>query len=84
MKWTTLEEVWKVYPNKYLALNIAALEVRRIIETMTRDEVELPTNMYHYALKRLLWGELKYAPLTEQELAMLNQKRFEELTTRRS
>lgn len=84
MKWTTLKEVWKVYPNKYLALNIAALEVRRIIETMTRDEVELPTNIYQYALKRLLSGELKYAPLTEQELAMLNQKRFEELTIRRS
>lgn len=84
MKWITLEEVWKVYPNKYQALNIAALEVRRLIETMTRDEVELPTNIYHYALKRLLRGELKYAPLTEQELAMLNQKRYEELTTRRS
>ncbi|MGQ9679015.1 MAG: hypothetical protein ACUVUD_07040 [bacterium] len=84
MKWTTLEELWKVYPNKYLAVNIAALEVRRIIETMTRDEIELPTNIYHYALRRLLRGELKYAPLSEQEMAILNQKGFEELASRRS
>lgn len=84
MKWTSLEELWRVYPNKYLALNIAALEVRRIIETISRDEIQLPTNIYDYALKRLLRGELKYAPLTEEELAAMSQKGMEELSFRRS
>ncbi|NPV14933.1 hypothetical protein HPY86_08410 [candidate division WOR-3 bacterium] len=84
MKWVSLEQLWQTHPNKYLALNIAALEVRRIIEAMNRDEIQLPTNIYDYALKRLLRGELKYAPLTEEELAALSQKTFEELTSRRS
>ncbi len=84
MKWVSLEQLWRTKPNKYLALNIAALEVRRIIEAMNRDEIQLPTNIYDYALKRLLRGELKYAPLTEEELAALSQKTFEELTSRHS
>jgi hypothetical protein len=84
MKWVSLEELWRTQPNKYLALNIAALEVRRIVEAMTRDEIQLPMNIYHYALKRLLRGELKYTPLTDEELAALSQKTFEELTTHRS
>ncbi len=85
MKWTSIEELWRIYPNKYLALNIAALEVRRTIDALNRDEIQLPTNIYDYALKRLLRGELKYAPLTEEELAaMLSQHRSEEAASRRA
>ncbi len=84
MKTVTLEKLWQKYPNKYLALNIAALEVRRIIDEMNRDEIQLPTNIYEYALHRLLRNELQYAPLTEEELAALSHKDLETITTRRS
>lgn len=74
MKNVSIEDLWRVFPNKYLALNIAALEVRRIIDALSRDELQLPTNPYSFALNRLLCGELKYAPLTEQEMQALSQK----------
>ncbi|MGQ9707394.1 MAG: hypothetical protein ACUVUR_00765 [bacterium] len=77
MKNVSVEQLWRVFPNKYLALNIAALEVRRLIDALSRDEIQLPTNPYSFALHRLLRGELKYAPLTEQELQALSQKGME-------
>ncbi len=76
MKFVSIEQLWHVYPNKYLALNIAALETRRLIDAISRDEIQLPTNPYEYALHRLLHGELKYAPLTEAELEALNSNRL--------
>ncbi|MCX7732855.1 MAG: hypothetical protein N2248_06830 [candidate division WOR-3 bacterium] len=76
MKFVSIEQLWHVYPNKYLALNIAALETRRLIDAISRDEIQLPTNPYEYALHRLLRGELKYAPLTEAELEALNANRL--------
>ncbi|MGB9742310.1 MAG: hypothetical protein ACP5JB_05915 [candidate division WOR-3 bacterium] len=75
MKSVSIEQLWQVYPNKYLALNIAALEVRRLIDAISRDEIRLPTNPYEYALYRLLRGELKHAPLTEAELEALTSLR---------
>lgn len=77
MKLVSIEQLWQVYPNKYLALNIAALETRRLIDAVSRDEIQLPTNPYEYALQRLLRGELKYAPLTDAELETLNSTRPE-------
>lgn len=76
MKFVSIEKLWQVYPNKYLALNIVALETRRLIDAISRDEIQLPTNPYEYALHRLLRGELKYAPLTEAELEALNANRL--------
>jgi len=75
MKFVSIEQLWMVYPNKYLALNIAALEARRLIDAISRDEIQLPSNPYEYALHRLLRGELKYAPLTEAELEALTSAR---------
>jgi hypothetical protein len=85
MKNVSVEQLWRVFPNKYLALNIAALEVRRLIDALSRDEIQIPGNPYTFALNRLLRGELKYTPLTEQELQALSQKGLEPFTpTRRS
>lgn len=75
MKFVSTEQLWHGYPNKYLALNIAALEARRLIDAISRDEIQLPTNPYEYALQRLLRHELKYAPLTEAELEALTNSR---------
>ncbi|MEO0004539.1 MAG: hypothetical protein ABIK47_05915 [candidate division WOR-3 bacterium] len=83
MKSVSIEDLWRAFPNKYLALNIAALEVRRIIDALSRDEVQIPTNPYTFALHRLLRGELKYTPLTEQEIQALSQKGMEGLTPSR-
>lgn len=81
MKLVAIEEVWRVFPNKYLALNVAALEVRRIVELLSRDEIQLPTDPYDYALHRLLLGELKFAPLSESEYLALVQKGLIESAT---
>ncbi len=83
MKSVSLEALWRVFPNKYLALNIAALEVRRIIDALSRDEIQLPTNPYDYALHRLLRGELSYVRLSESEYLALTQKGVEGITPRR-
>lgn len=83
MKNVSIEDLWRVFPNKYLALNIAALEVRRIIDALSRDEIQLPTNPHTFALDRLLRGKLKYAPLTEQEMQALSQKGMEAFTPSR-
>ncbi|MEO0071337.1 MAG: hypothetical protein ABIK39_04560 [candidate division WOR-3 bacterium] len=74
MKSVSIEEIWRLFSNKYLALNVAALEVRRIIDALSRDEIQLPTNPFDYALHRLLRGELKFAPLSESEYQALVQK----------
>lgn len=84
MQSVSIEDVWRLFPNKYLALNVAALEVRRIVDALSRDEIQLPTNPYDYALHRLLRGELKFAPLSESKYLALTQKGLEGITPRRS
>ncbi len=73
MKYVSIEQLWRVFPNKYLALNVAALEARRLIEAISRDEIQLPCTPYDQALRRLLHGELKFAPLTEEEIMAATQ-----------
>jgi hypothetical protein len=66
------------YPNKYLALNVAALEARRIIEGMHKDEVQLAQSPYEYALDRTTAGEVKWARLTEADIEALARETYEE------
>jgi len=82
MKLISPEQLWKVYPNKYLALNIAALETRRVIDGIVRGEYQLNQDPYSYALERALRGELKYTQLTAEELAAMGRAGFEEPTVR--
>jgi hypothetical protein len=78
MKLTSVEQLWSVYPNKYLALNVAALEARRLIDAIQRGEAQLDEDPYHRALDRCARAELKHAKLTEEELAALGREGLEE------
>ncbi|MBM3321917.1 hypothetical protein FJY69_00310 [candidate division WOR-3 bacterium] len=78
MKLISPEQLWKRYPNKYLALNVAALDARRMIENMQHDEVRLPRSPYEIALERTVRGELPHARLTEADIAALAREGFEE------
>jgi hypothetical protein len=78
MKLTSPEQLWKRYPNKYLALNVASLEARRIIENMQHEEVQLPQSPYEMALEKTLRGELTHAKLTEADIEALAREGFEE------
>jgi len=72
------EALRKRYPNKYLAVNIAALEARRIIEGMHKDEITLPVSPYEYALDLTLNGKVKWAKMTEADIEALAREGFEE------
>lgn len=78
MKNLSLEKIWDRYKNKYQGLNVAALEVRRVIEALQKGEIQLNQNIYDYALERLVAGELKYEKLTEAEMEALTREGYGE------
>jgi len=71
------EQLWKVESNKYLALNIVALEARRGIAALQRGDSQTPANPYDHALQRFLAGGLQFARLTEEELAAMGREEYE-------
>ncbi|MFO7639009.1 MAG: hypothetical protein R6X14_06915 [bacterium] len=82
MKHTSLEEIWTRYPNKYKALNLAALLARDIIETQTRGEGRLTDNVYEQALSKLVTTDLSYEKLTPAEVEAITREGFGEAHTR--
>ena len=78
MKNLSLDNIWARYPNKYQALNVAALEARRVIEALQKGEMQLNQNIYEYALGRLIAGELRYEKLTEAEMEALTREGYGE------
>jgi hypothetical protein len=78
MKLFSPEQMWTRYPNKYLAVNIASLEARRVIENMHKDDARLPVSPYEFALERTLKGDIKWAHLTEADLEALARESFDE------
>ena len=78
MKIVSPEALKKVYPNKYLAVNIAALEARRVIEGMHKDEIQLPVSPYEYALDLTLRGLVKWTKMTDADIEALAREGFEE------
>jgi hypothetical protein len=63
-----IEEVVKVFGNRYIALNLAAQEVRRIIEATNKGEVQIPGSPYYQSLRRLIDGELKHNEAAREEV----------------
>jgi hypothetical protein len=55
-----IERILEIFGNRYLALNIASLEVRRIIAAIDRGEIEIKGSAYYQALRRLVDGDLQY------------------------
>lgn len=78
MKFVSAEQIWKVYSNRYLALNIAALECRRMIDAIQRGEMPAGIDPCQAALERVAGNELHYARLTEEELAAMSRESYEE------
>jgi len=65
MKFISIEEIWKKYPNKYQALIKAAKEARRVIEGVEKNEIQIEENPYRHALKLIL--EEKEKPKEEEK-----------------
>ncbi|MEO0094202.1 MAG: DNA-directed RNA polymerase subunit omega [candidate division WOR-3 bacterium] len=54
MKFITIEEIWKKFPNKYEALIRAAKKVRQLVEAAEKNEIQLNENPYRYALRAII------------------------------
>jgi len=78
MKNLSLEKIWERYPNKYLAMNVAALEARRFIEAQQKGEYHSEQDVHDAALGRLVAGELKHERLTEAEMEAINREGYGE------
>ena len=78
MKYSSLEGIWAKYPNKYLALNIASLEARRVIDALQKGETQIYKNIYEHSLERLIAGEIKFEQLTEAEMEALTREGYGE------
>lgn len=78
MKHTSPEEFRKRYDNRYRALNVAALEARRVLDGVQRGEIQLEQNVYEYALRRMVGGDIKFEKLTEAEMEALTREGYGE------
>jgi DNA-directed RNA polymerase subunit K/omega len=54
------ETIFKLYKNKYKAINIAALEARRLKDRQANGLLEEYTNPVFEALRKLLIGKIDY------------------------
>ena len=82
MKYTSVERIWTKYPNKYKALNLAALLAREGIEAQMRNENKILGNVYEDALRRLVETDLRYEKLTPAEIEALTREGYGESHTR--
>jgi len=62
-----IEKILEVFGNRYIALNVASLEVRRIIEQINRGSLEMRRSPYYESLRRLIDGEIKYELIPRKE-----------------
>jgi hypothetical protein len=62
-----IEKILAVFGNRYIALDVASLEVRRIIEQINRGSVEMRGSPYYESLRRLIDGEIKYEEVPRKE-----------------
>jgi DNA-directed RNA polymerase subunit K/omega len=49
-----IEKIWNKFKNKYKAVNVAALEARRLKEEQSKGLADEKVNPILYALKKLL------------------------------
>ena len=60
MRKTTVEELWKIVPNKYEAIVVIAKEARRIAQWARERGIKLPKRATTLAIERFLEGKVKY------------------------
>ncbi len=56
----TVDDLWKVMPNKYKAIVIASKEARRIAREARERGEKLPIKPTILALEKLIRGEIKW------------------------
>jgi len=54
------EKIYRLYKNKYKAINIASLEVRKLKEDQINGLLEEQMNPVLETMRRLLTGKIKY------------------------
>jgi hypothetical protein len=54
------EKIYRLYKNKYKAINIAALEARRMKEDQINGLLEEQVNPVIETMRKLLTGKIKY------------------------
>ena len=64
-----IERVVEMFGNRYVALNLAAQEVRKIIESINRGDVQMPGSPYYQGLRRLIEGEVGYEEIPREKVA---------------
>ncbi len=52
-----IEKIWERYDNKYKAINVAALEARKMKEEQVKGLVDANVNLILEVLKKLLIGK---------------------------
>ncbi len=55
-----VEKLWERYENKYLAINIASLEARRLKELQNKGLIDSKVKPVFEAIRKLTAGKLKY------------------------
>jgi hypothetical protein len=60
-----IEKVLAIVGNRYIALNLAADDVRRMIEGINRGEVQIQGSPYYESIRRLVDREVVFEPVSE-------------------
>jgi DNA-directed RNA polymerase subunit K/omega len=55
-----IEKVLSIVGNRYIALNLAAQEARRVIEGINRGEIQMHGSPYYQSMRRLVDGEVEF------------------------
>jgi hypothetical protein len=75
-----IEQVLQIVGNRYIVLNLAAQDARKMIESINKGELQIQGSPYYQSLRRLLDGEVQFentaAPVavTEPESAPAEEK----------
>jgi hypothetical protein len=76
-----IEKVLEIVGNRYIVLNLAAQDARRVIESINKGEIQIQGSPYYQSLRRLLDGEVQFedtlaaAAATEPESASAEAKK---------
>jgi hypothetical protein len=55
-----IEQVLKIVGNRYIVLNLAAQDARKMIESINKGELQIQGSPYYQSLRRLLDGEVQF------------------------
>lgn len=67
MKKITIEDVWRVFPNKYEAIVVASREARRLARIAREKKLKLPKKPTVLSMEKLIRGEIRYRYFEKKE-----------------